>query len=659
MSKPIYCFETKKRFSSVLDVTKELGFKSENSIRDVIDNPNRTSGGYHWCTDLNIFDGIKLVSGRGKPIYCFETGEYYKSISAAAKEVGIDSETLREVINNPNRTAKSYHWCTSLDVFDGVDLNHGQNKPVYCYETKQKFESIKEASDWCGLSGNGFNYALNQPDKTLMNYHWCTSLDVFEGMVLTQKKVPVYCYETKQKFESMTDAAIFYGCGEWNIRSVLDKHDRVMQDLHFCTDLSIFYELDLTVWSRNKPVYCYETKQKFESMANASYSIGHNSNSTLCEVVDNPIRTAGGFHWCTDLSVFDNHNLKARNGTPVFCYQTKEKFDTMTLAAEWCGFSNPTPISQAADNPYATSNGYHWCTDLSIFDGKELIYPNSGISGKEKEVLDFVKPLTDNIKENSRKIISPLELDIHLPDNNFAIEFNGNYWHSEASGKSKDYHIMKTNMCKEKGIKLLHIFEHQWNNKSEIFKSVIANKLGKSEKIYARKCKVVELKDCKKFLESNHLQGNCPSSIKLGLTYNDELVSVMTFGKPRFNKSYEYELIRFCNKLNTSVVGGASKLLKYFEKHYSPKSLVSYANLQWSDGGLYNQLGFTFKEVSIPNYWWVKSTRTLTRYQCQKHKLKDLLGDKFNPELSEKDNMENNGYSRLFDCGNIIFIKNY
>jgi hypothetical protein len=588
----VICFEKDITFTSCTKAAHWCRLKHGESVRSVINNPNRTAGGYHWCTDLSVFNGIILTAKNQTPLYCHETGEKFESTVHAEEHLKCEIPTY--VIDNPAASAGGYHWSRSPNFFNGVELKSGHGSIVYCYQTKEKFTSITLAAKSVGLDRTAIGDALDNPDRSAAGKHWCTDLSIFDGVELLSHSIPVICYETKEIFENLTAAA--------KAKSI--------------SEIKSF-------------------------------------------VVDNPSRTAGGYHWCTSLDVFDGVELTIGVDVQVYCYQTKEKFDTMTLAAKWCGFSYPAPLSRVVDNPYMTSNGYHWCTSLDVFDGVDLVYPDSGISGKEKEVLDFVKSLTNNVEENTRKIIAPYELDIYIPEYNLAIEFNGNYWHSEAGGKDKAYHINKTNTCKDKGIQLLHIFEHQWLEKQEIFKSVIANKLGFSDKIYARKCKVVELKDCKEFLEINHLQGNCPSSIKLGLTYNSELVSVMTFGKPRFNKSYEYELIRFCNKLNTSVVGGASKLLKYFETKYKPRSIVSYANLQWSDGGLYNHLGFTQKEISTPNYWWIKSAETLTRYQCQKHKLKDLLGDKFNPKLSEKDNMENNGYSRLFDCGNTVFTKEY
>ena len=133
----------------------------------------------------------------------------------------------------------------------------------------------------------------------------------------------------------------------------------------------------------------------------------------------------------------------------------------------------------------------------------------------------------------------------------------------------------------------------------------------------------------------------------------------MTFAKPRFNKKYDYELIRFCNKSGFSVIGGASKLFNYFIKNYntkSPKSIITYANRRFSNGKIYETLGFKFLRKTEPNYFYFKkNTLTLlSRNQFQKHKLKDKLS-LFDYNLSESENMFNNDYRRIYDCGNLVY----
>ena len=291
-------------------------------------------------------------------------------------------------------------------------------------------------------------------------------------------------------------------------------------------------------------------------------------------------------------------------------------------------------------------------------------YPNmneQGQSYKEKEVFDFVKSIYDGeVIPNAHDVIYRKELDIYLPDKHLAIEFNGLYWHSEQKGKGENYHIDKTNACKEKGIRLIHIFEDEWNQKQEIVKDRIRSILGIGQtRIFARKCdaRKIDSKTANEFLEANHLQGADNSPIRYGLYYNDELVSVMTFGKPRFNKNYDWELVRFASRNGCNVVGGASKLLNYFRREHSG-SIVSYADRRYSDGNLYEKLGFTQAGISQPNYCYLKGDERLSRYQCQKHRLAKILGDGFDPNLSEYENMALNGWTKVYDCGNFVYVRN-
>ena len=277
--------------------------------------------------------------------------------------------------------------------------------------------------------------------------------------------------------------------------------------------------------------------------------------------------------------------------------------------------------------------------------------------GSSSEELRLLDKFPGIFEHGNRSIITPQEIDLYSDKHKLGIEVNGLYWHSNID---KNYHINKTNKCTEKDIQLLHFWDSEINKKFDIVTSIISNKLKLNQsKIFARNCQIKEIssKEAKEFLDKNHLQGYSNSSIKIGLFYNDKLISVMTFGKPRFNKNYEYELLRFCNKLNTSVIGGASKLFSYFLKNYFQRGekIVSYANIRISDGGLYHKLGFIEKGKTDPNYFYFKSNRIYTRYQCQKSKLPKLLGDEFNSNLTEKENMNNNDYKIVYDCGNYVF----
>lgn len=283
-------------------------------------------------------------------------------------------------------------------------------------------------------------------------------------------------------------------------------------------------------------------------------------------------------------------------------------------------------------------------------------------STPEKKLKDYISNIYSGpIILNNKKIIPPYELDIYLPDRNLAFEFNGNYWHSEEMLSDKGitpklYHQYKTLECRKKNIQLIHIFEYEWNdpiiqNKIKSLINFLIN--GSPHRIYARDCSIKEItyKEAKEFLDRNHLQGSVQSSVNLGLTFNNKLIEVMTFSHPRFNKKYEWELMRLASEKYYQVIGGASKLFSYFIKNYSPSSIISYCNLSKMSGKVYEKLGFNLKDISDPNYIWIKGNDILTRYQCQKHK---LLSEGYEGE-SEFNIMTKRGYSKLYDCGNLVY----
>lgn len=286
----------------------------------------------------------------------------------------------------------------------------------------------------------------------------------------------------------------------------------------------------------------------------------------------------------------------------------------------------------------------------------DLIHSRNKSLG-EKDLCDWISTITkDEIIRKTRDIISPLEIDIYIPSKKLAIEFDGTYWHSTRTLK-KDYHIEKTNLCEAKGITLLHVYDIEWQEKKEIWKSIIRSKLGLVTKIYARKCVVreVDSKTARQFCEQNHLSGYANSKTNIGLYYNENLVSLMTFAVPRFNKKHRCEIIRFCTLLNHQVVGGASKIFKYFTTENSIDSIITYANRRYSQGNLYTRLGFREISQTAPNYFYLFGKKLLSRMIFQKHKLKDRLSI-FDSSLTEEQNMEANGYYRVYDCGNISFI---
>jgi hypothetical protein len=267
------------------------------------------------------------------------------------------------------------------------------------------------------------------------------------------------------------------------------------------------------------------------------------------------------------------------------------------------------------------------------------------MSIKEKELFHFISSVyRGEIIQTWR--IEKQEIDIYIPELNIGFEFNGLWWHCDKYKNSK-FHLNKTNYFKEREIRIIHIWEDDWDNKKEIIKSQISNILKKSKKnIFARKCFVreVNLKESKEFLNKNHIQGNVSSVVKLGLYYDDKLISLMTFDNFEGRRRMEdggWNLSRFCNEREISVVGGASKLLRYFIKNYNPIRIISYADKDWSVGDLYYKLGFNLVNETNPDYKYVINGVRIHKGRFKKSKI----------GVSESDLK----IPKIWDCGKLKF----
>lgn len=363
-------------------------------------------------------------------------------------------------------------------------------------------------------------------------------------------------------------------------------------------------------------------------------------------------------------------------------YSKTEEFRVKILTNRWNSLNVDNDDSRSIPMfgieeylKYGAKHLYKWtckkCGEEFYSEWDYSIYYNTppcrkcykfGNSIEEVNLLNYIRELCPNIEinNNTRDIINPKELDIFIPSKNIAIEFNGLYWHND-SHCTKDHLIKKSLLCKDKGIRLIHIFEDEWLYKQDIVKSRLKSILTSCNNIYARKCviKDVNSKDARIFINNNHLQGFVGAKYNIGLYYNDELVEIMTFGGYRASvgsKSIpnEYELIRLCTKLGTRVVGGANRLFKYFINTYKPSKIISYCDRRWSDGGVYFNMGFVLDHISEPNYWYIYADKRFHRYGFRKNVLHKRLKD-FDVNLSEIENMRRNGYSRIWDCGNYVF----
>ena len=299
------------------------------------------------------------------------------------------------------------------------------------------------------------------------------------------------------------------------------------------------------------------------------------------------------------------------------------------------------------------------CSDIFKKNGEQALLNGikcpkcspRGISSYELTISNFLDELKIEHLNNDRKVISPYEIDIFIPKKNLGIEINGLYWHSDIY-KKNDYHLNKFNRCAENDIKLLQFFEDEIIEKKEIVLSKLKIELGIfTEKIFARKCiiKKISSEISNSFLDENHLIGKDKSSVKIALYYNDEVVSLMTFKKVKTG----YNLNRFCNKKEVVVVGGFSKLLKYFQRNYKYDFIESFSDNRYSNGNVYNKNNFTLDSSVKPSYWYVFGVKRYHKFNFRKKEILKKFSGKYNlnESMTEDEMMKIVNAKKIFDAG--------
>lgn len=250
---------------------------------------------------------------------------------------------------------------------------------------------------------------------------------------------------------------------------------------------------------------------------------------------------------------------------------------------------------------------------------------------------------------------------------NILIELNPTVTHNSSRGifndapKDKNYHLRKSRVAQENGFHCIHVFD--WDNQNKIIELFLLSK----DKVPARKCEIqeVEKEVADAFLEKYHLQGKSRGNIaNVGLFFKDELVALMTFGKPRYNRNYQWELLRFCS--SKIIVGGGAKILNYFEQKYKPLNIISYCDISKFDGDIYTKLGFETLKKSKPCKHWCYFGKSNS--ECRKHITDNVLRQRGFDQLfkanygkgtSNEELMIQHNYVIVYDCGQITFVKKY
>lgn len=299
--------------------------------------------------------------------------------------------------------------------------------------------------------------------------------------------------------------------------------------------------------------------------------------------------------------------------------------------------------------------------------------PGKFISKPQAEIASFITEMGFSVDLNNKTILSGTEMDIFVKDKMLAFEFDGLYFHSEKSGnKSRLYHREKTRLAGSKGIRLIHIFEDEWQNKTEIVKSKIKHLLGKnnSVRIHARKMTVSRITRQEKeiFLDKNHIQGTDDSSLSYGAFFDDHLCAVMTFddnrsmNREKGHKAGTYELKRFAVETGYGIPGIGSRLISRFMKDFSPKRIVSFADLRWSssDSNVYKKMGFRLEKEIAPDYSYTMYKSGVAyrfhKFGYGKKSIARKFPDVYAKEKTEWEMMQEKGFDRIWDCGKLKYI---
>lgn len=353
------------------------------------------------------------------------------------------------------------------------------------------------------------------------------------------------------------------------------------------------------------------------------------------------------------------------NHTPRKSWQNealrnKEQFNSILLNASL----SINRLLYLQDVAYIFDISERYVTELiDKYDSDCYIIPSdTGISYEEQQLITIIQQLDSNLDiiQKDRRVLNGQELDAYFPSKNFAIEYNGSYWH-DSKHKSAIYHQTKTLLCKKSNIDLIHIFDYEWKDKAHRQKLIdlVKTKLNIDISIiYARNTLIRQIStiEANEFCNKYHLQNAAQCNIAYGLYYNEELVEIMTFGTPRFSDNVEAELIRLCTKSGYKIIGGANKLFNHYLKECKPKSVVSYCDLAKFTGKVYEQLGMLNTGITKPGYVYVHTNtfQTLTRLNCMKHKLIEQgLGTE---DQTESEIMHNRGYLKVYNCGNVRYV---
>jgi len=290
-----------------------------------------------------------------------------------------------------------------------------------------------------------------------------------------------------------------------------------------------------------------------------------------------------------------------------------------------------TQISKELGVTYRTV--YLWYEKFEI----DIIFYRPDYNKLQQSLYEYIKSVyKGEIKYNDINTLPRRkELDIYIPELNFAIEFNGCYWHRE----DKDRHLNKLNLCNEKGIDLIQFWDYEWIKTQDICESIIKNKLKLNKEFLAKDCEIrlVNKKDSINFIESNYIKGSAPIKLSYGLYYKEMLLSIISLN----NIENNWRVVLYCDKIGYDIIRGFEKLLEYFISVHNPNKIEIICDRRIDNGEIYKNNGFQVSCYTPPEFFYCKGNKIL--------KLEDI-NNKVDNEIDEK-------WFKVYDCGNSIWTK--
>jgi len=656
------CQICKKEYSLLLALCVHIGRTHKNISAKEYYDKYFLKEGENICHNKNCSNENKFISiAKGYTLYCCHNCStkceivIEKRKRTSLKNWGVDNPSKSNIVkekvkktyikhygvDNPNKSdVVKEKIRNTLNERYGVDcifqLKEIQNKikegNLKKYGTEYIFqaEEIKERTKKINLERYGVEYPSQSKEirekikQSCLTHYGCEH--PLKSSVVKQRREETCLQKYNVRYSAQCENT------KKKIREIFQKN---YKEGHPSKSKLIKEKKQLTFLKNfgvNNPFKSDIVKEKIRETCLKKYGVPYSSKS---EIIKKKIKFQSKITFFNKL--INSNRLKSLI-TPNF---TIEHYSKVTQKYSWTCLKCNTIFEDDLDNG-------------KIPRCPKCFPPLAGTSKSEQELLEFIKSLDVEVIQHDRSILNGKELDIFIPSHKLAIELNGLYWHSEIGGNtSYDYHLNKTLQCQKKGIQLIHIFEDEWSFTQNIIKSIIKSKLELiKNRMFARKCIIqpVDYNLAFNFLESNHLQGFI-NGTHLGLYFNNELVSILTYGKSRFNHKYEIEIYRFCNKINTVVMGALSKLIS----HINSKSIISYVDLRYGNGKSYEKIGFKKLGQSKPNYFYMKNYLNREyRLNYQKYKLKSKLKI-FDENLTEWQNMQLNQYDRIWDCGNLIY----